>query len=80
MTTTLSARRSQAWFPGHRYVPVQLITGVEVFPRRRGRVRVGTTTIHGSAAQLRALAAEITRAASEADAAPPATAVATRPI
>lgn len=76
-TGSTSSQRSQAWFPGHRYIPVRLIQGVEVFPRRRGRVRIGTTTIHGSAAQLRALAAEIERAADEADA--PAPPSATRP-
>jgi hypothetical protein len=80
MTSAVHPSRSQAWFPGHRYVPVRLIAGVEVFPRRRGRVRVGTTTIHGSTAQLRALAAEIVRAADEADAAPLAIAVAARSI
>jgi hypothetical protein len=68
MTSVVRSNRSQAWFPGHRYVPVRFIAGVEVFARRRGRVRVGTTTIHGSAAQLRALAAEIVRAADEAEA------------
>jgi len=58
--------RSQAWFPG-RYIPVHLIQGVEVFDQRRGRVRIGTTTIHGTTGQLRALAAEIMRAVDEAD-------------
>jgi hypothetical protein len=70
--SSTSVKRSQAWFPGHRYVPVRLVTGVEVFPRRRGRVRIGTTTIHGSVEQLRALAVEIARAADEADVLRPA--------
>jgi hypothetical protein len=66
VSSTLSPRRSQAWFPG-KYVPVSRISGIEVFSRRRGRVQVSDTTIHGSPAQLRALAAHMLRAADLVD-------------
>ncbi|MBO3744879.1 hypothetical protein J5X84_02285 [Streptosporangiaceae bacterium NEAU-GS5] len=60
--------RSQSWFPG-LYVPVSHIRGIEFFAdQRRGGVRVAKTTIHGTAAELRALAAQILRAADRLEA------------
>jgi hypothetical protein len=70
MSSTV-AKRSQAWFPG-RYVPVRHIQGVEVLPRRRGNVQVAKTTIHGTASELRHLAAQMLRAADLVDPKPPA--------
>jgi hypothetical protein len=50
---------SRAWFPG-RYVPVRAVQGLEVFPpQRRGCVQVSRTTLHGTAAELRALALQM---------------------
>lgn len=56
--------RSQAQRPGAVYVPVQRFTGVEVMAPRFG-VQVSKHTIHGSAAELRALAAALLRAADQ---------------
>lgn len=56
--------RSQAQRPGAVYVPVQRFTGVEVMAPRFG-VQVSKHTIHGSAAELRQLAAALLRAASQ---------------
>jgi hypothetical protein len=70
----MSLSRSQSWFPG-RYVPVRGIHGIEVFSQRRAGVHLGVskTTIHGTAAELRALAAQMWRAAEEVDPRQPAT-------
>jgi hypothetical protein len=65
MISTTQRNRSQAWFPG-RYVPVRHVQGVEVLPcapQRRGGVQVAKTTIHGTAAELRALAVQMLAAA-----------------
>ncbi|MEV4161446.1 hypothetical protein [Nonomuraea dietziae] len=68
MRSATADNRSQAWFPGV-YVPVRHIRGIEFFPeQRRGGVRVAKTTIHGTAPELRALAAAILRAADRLDA------------
>jgi len=68
MHSTVHRNRSQAWFPGV-YVPVRGIYGIEVFPKRRAGVHlcVSKTTIHGTATELRALAAELHRAANRVD-------------
>jgi hypothetical protein len=60
---TARAGQSRSWFPG-RYVPVRVVQGLEVFPpQRRGCVQVSRTTLHGTAAELRALAWQMLRAA-----------------
>lgn len=64
-------KRSQAWFPG-RYVPVRHIQGVEVLSLPRQGVQVGSTTIHGTAPELRALAAQMQRAAALLEGSPAA--------
>ena len=66
--------RSQAWFRPGRYVPVihmpvTNIGGVEVLRESRRGVQVGRTTIHGTAGELRELAAQILRAAGVVEAA-----------
>jgi hypothetical protein len=64
---TTAPRRSQAWFPG-LFVPVRHMTGIEVLPARRVGVHVAKTTIHGNAAELRALARAMMQAADLAEA------------
>jgi hypothetical protein len=69
-----SGNRSQAWFRPGRYVPVRRmpvpnIRGVEVLPEPRRGVHVGRTTIHGTAGELRELAAQILRAVGVVEAA-----------
>lgn len=64
----VQGKRSQAWFRPGRYVPVvrmpvSNICGVEVLAESRRGVQVGRTTIHGTAGELRELAAQILRAA-----------------
>ena len=56
-------RRSQAWFRPGRYVPVSYVHGLEVLADSRGGVRLGEGTLHGTAAELRGLAAQLLRAA-----------------
>jgi hypothetical protein len=74
MTQTTAPTRSQAWFPG-RYIAVRYITGLEVLreqPRRlHGGVAVSKTVIHGTARELRALAAQLLDAADRVEAEPP---------
>jgi hypothetical protein len=60
------SRRSQAWFPG-KYVPVSHIHGAEIFTQPRGGVRIDRTTIHGTAAELRDLGAQLVAAADRLD-------------
>jgi len=62
-----TANRSQAWFPGF-YVAVRQFSGVEVMDDRRHGVQVSKHTIHGTAAELRDLAAQMIRAADLAEA------------
>ncbi|KWX02747.1 hypothetical protein C3Y87_03910 [Carbonactinospora thermoautotrophica] len=68
MNSAVRSNRSQAWFRPGRYVPVVYmpvsnIRGVEVLSQSRGGVQISKTTIHGTAAELRALAVQILRAA-----------------
>lgn len=67
MKSSLRPNRKQAWFRPGRYVPVLVpvsnFRGVEVLEHPRGGVQVGQTTIHGTVKQLRALAAQLLRAA-----------------
>jgi hypothetical protein len=72
--STAAGNRSQAWFRPGRYVPVvrmpvSNIGGIEVFAESRGGVHVGRTTIHGTAGELRELAAQILRAVGTVEAA-----------
>ena len=60
-------RRSQAWFRPGRYVPVSYMHGIEVLSHPRGGVRLGDGTIHGTAAELRALAVQLLCAANAVD-------------
>ena len=60
-------KRSQAWFRPGRYVPVSYMHGIEVLSHPRGGVRLGDGTIHGTAAELRALAVQLLRAANAVD-------------
>lgn len=71
MTTSsrpaVRGNRSQAWFRPGRYVPVihmpvRNIGGIEVLADSRRGVQVGRTTIHGTAGELRELAAQLLRA------------------
>ncbi|MGH3341842.1 MAG: hypothetical protein ACRDPK_02975 [Carbonactinosporaceae bacterium] len=51
-------------------MPIRNLYGIEVlprFPRRRGGVQVARTVIHGTAPELRALAAELVAAADRVD-------------
>ena len=66
--TTLPRNRVQTFLAPGRYVPVRHIAGIEVLPLvHRLEVKVDTTTIRGSAADLFALGRQIMRAAVEAD-------------
>lgn len=50
--------RSASWFQkGCKYFPLRHLTGVEVLPQqRRATVQVAGTTLHGTPAELEALA------------------------
>ncbi len=61
--TSSSPKRSQAWFRPGRYVPVSYVHGLEVLAHPRGGVRLGEGTLHGTAEELRGLAAQMLRAA-----------------
>ncbi len=68
MNASVRPNRSQAWFRPGRYVPfiympVSNIRGAEVLAESRGGVQISKTTIHGTAAELRALAVQLLRAA-----------------
>jgi len=67
---TTTPNRSQSWFPG-RYVRLRDLHGIEVLPnepqRRHGGVRLSKATLHGTAAELRALAAQLLAAAHRVD-------------
>ena len=66
--TTLPRNRVQTFLAPGRYVPVRHIAGIEVLrPVHRLEVKVDTTTIRGTAADLFALGRQIMRAAVEAD-------------
>jgi hypothetical protein len=72
--STTGRNRSQVWFRPGRYVPVRRmpvsnVLGIEVLAESRGGVQVGRTTIHGTAGELRELAAQILRAVSVVEAA-----------
>ena len=73
MAVPVAPNRSQAWFPG-RYVRLRDLHGVEVLPalprRRHGGVRLSKTTLHGTAAELRALAVQLLDAAERVDPTP----------
>jgi hypothetical protein len=62
-----SGKRSQAWFRPGRYLPVSYVHGVEVLAHPRGGVRLSEGTLHGTAAELRALAVQLLRAANAVD-------------
>lgn len=70
MKKTTAPNRSQSWFPGH-YVRVRDLHGIEVLPneprRRHGGVRLSKSTLHGTAAELRALAVQLLAAAHRVD-------------
>jgi hypothetical protein len=70
--TSLTARRSQAWFRPGRYVPVSYVHGLEVLDGPRGGVRLGEGTLHGTAAELRGLAEQMLRAAAALEGSPAA--------
>lgn len=63
-----AGNRSQVWFRPGRWVPVSYVRGAEVlsYPRRGG-VHLGNGTIHGTAAELRALAIQLLAAAKPLD-------------
>jgi hypothetical protein len=60
--------RSQSWTRPGIYVAVRQFSGIEVFDARRRGVQIGRHTIHGTAAELRVLAAQMMRAADLAEA------------
>ena len=60
--------RSQSWTRPGIYVAVRQFSGIEVMDARRRGVQIGRHTIHGTAAELRALAAQMLRAAELAEA------------
>jgi hypothetical protein len=72
LVTSSTAKRSQAWFRPGRYVPVSYVHGLEVLAEARGGVRLGDGTLHGTAAELRGLAAQMLRAADVIDSHPQA--------
>lgn len=72
--STTARNRSQVWFRPGRHVPVRRmpvsnVLGIEVLAESRGGVQVGRTTIHGTAGELRELAAQILRAVGVVEAA-----------
>ena len=65
--TSSTPKRSQVWFRPGRYVPVSYVHGLEVLDHPRGGVRLGDGTLHGTADELRGLAAQMLRAADSMD-------------
>ena len=62
-TSHHAQRRTQAWFRPGVFIPLSSLRGVEVLSDSRGGVQVGRTVLHGTAGELRVLAAQLLRAA-----------------
>jgi hypothetical protein len=72
MSSTLPRNRSQRFLAPGRYVPVSYLAGIEVLPQEPRRkqqvaVRIESTTLQGTAADLFRLGRQILRAAVDVD-------------